>query len=264
MVLLKSIKYEQYQWHICGDLKVIALLLGMQMGFTKYCCFLCLWDSRAVKEHYIRKEWPLRKSFVVGETNIQHTPLVKPSLIYLPSLHIKLGLMKNFVKALDQNGDAFKYLCSKFPYISNAKLHEGIFVGPEIRKIMMDPVFDNVMNKIELEAWQSFKTLSTNFLGNKKSENYKEVVSNLLSKYHALGCHMSLKIHFLHSHLDFFPSNFGDVSDEHGERFHQDISEMEKRYQGKWNSSMMADYCWMLNRDIPSSEYKRQSKKFHF
>jgi len=25
------------------------------------------------------------------------------------------------------------------------------------------------------------------------------------------------------------------VSDEHGERFHQDISSMEKRYQGKWN-----------------------------
>ncbi|UYV84383.1 hypothetical protein LAZ67_X001983 [Cordylochernes scorpioides] len=42
---------------------------------------------------------------------------------------------------------------------------------------------------------------------------------------------MSLKIHFLHSHLDFFPNNLGAVSDEHGERFHQDISSMEKRYQ---------------------------------
>ena len=43
------------------------------------------------------------------------------------------------------------------------------------------------------------------------------------------------KIHFLHSHLDFFPENCGAVSDEHGERFHQDISLMEKRYQGKRN-----------------------------
>ncbi|UYV84991.1 hypothetical protein LAZ67_X004186 [Cordylochernes scorpioides] len=42
---------------------------------------------------------------------------------------------------------------------------------------------------------------------------------------------MSLKIHFLHSPLDFFPDNLGAVSDEHGERFHQDISSMEKRYQ---------------------------------
>ena len=34
---------------------------------------------------------------------------------------------------------------------------------------------------------------------------------------------MSLKNHFLHFHLDFFPSSCGDVSDEHGVRFHQDI-----------------------------------------
>jgi len=46
---------------------------------------------------------------------------------------------------------------------------------------------------------------------------------------------MSLKIHFLHSHLDFFPESCGAVSDEHGERFHQDISSMEKSYQGKLN-----------------------------
>jgi len=45
---------------------------------------------------------------------------------------------------------------------------------------------------------------------------------------------MSLKIHFMVSHLDFFPANLGEVSDEHGERFHQDIMVMEKRYQGKW------------------------------
>ena len=30
---------------------------------------------------------------------------------------------------------------------------------------------------------------------------------------------MSLKIHMLHSHLDFFPDNCGMFSDEYGERF---------------------------------------------
>jgi len=44
---------------------------------------------------------------------------------------------------------------------------------------------------------------------------------------------MSLKIHFLESHLHFFPENLGEVSDEHGERFLQDIMVIEKRYQGK-------------------------------
>ncbi len=45
---------------------------------------------------------------------------------------------------------------------------------------------------------------------------------------------MSLKIHFLHSHLDFFPVNLGAESDEQGERFHQDMLTLENRYQGYW------------------------------
>jgi hypothetical protein len=31
---------------------------------------------------------------------------------------------------------------------------------------------------------------------------------------------MSPKVHFLHSHLNYFPQNLGIVSDEQGERFH--------------------------------------------
>jgi hypothetical protein len=70
---------------------------------------------------------------------------------------------------------------------------------------------------------------------------------------------MSLKIRFLHSHSDFFPQNLGAVSDEHGQRLHQDIAAMEKRYQGKWNVSMLSDYCWSIIRDVPEINYKRKS-----
>jgi hypothetical protein len=48
-LLLEKIHYEKYKWNICGDLKVIALLLGVQLGYTKYCCSLCEWDSRDSK-----------------------------------------------------------------------------------------------------------------------------------------------------------------------------------------------------------------------
>ena len=75
---------------------------------------------------------------------------------------------------------------------------------------------------------------------------------------------MLLKIHFLHSHLNFFLPNLGAVSDEHGERFHQEITKMESNYQGKWNPGMMGDICWMLLRDIPEAKYTRSSKKTHF
>jgi len=62
-----------------------------------------------------------------------------------------------------------------------------------------------------------------------------------------MRCNASLKIHFLESHLDFFPENLGEVSDEHGERFYQDVMATERRHQGKWTASMLADYSWTLN-----------------
>ncbi len=74
-----------------------------------------------------------------------------------------------------------------------------------------------------------------------------------------MGCRMSLKIHYLHSHLDFFLKNVVAVSDEQGERFHQDIQAIENHYQGFWNESMMADYCLMLYRDNSEQMYKRKS-----
>ena len=72
------------------------------------------------------------------------------------------------------------------------------------------------------------KAVIDGFLGSRKSENYKELVKKLISDYEAIGENLSLKMHFLHSHIDFFPDNLSDVSDERGERFHQDISLMEQ------------------------------------
>jgi hypothetical protein len=44
---------------------------------------------------------------------------------------------------------------------------------------------------------------------------------------------MSLKFHFLHFHLDYFPENLGDLSEEQGERFHQDVKEVShSKYLG--------------------------------
>jgi hypothetical protein len=88
-------------------------------------------------------------------------------------------------------------------------------------------------------------------LGNHKAENYYDIVSDLFTAYNAMGSNMSLKVHFLDSHLNYFTENLGAVSDQYGERFHQDISNMEKQYRGKWSLSVLADYCWTLKRDVP-------------
>ena len=98
----------------------------------------------------------------------------------------------------------------------------------------------------------SFKFVVKVFLGNRRAQNYDELLNNRLQSYQKLCCNMSLKIHFLHY--------CGAVSDEHRERIHQDISSMEKRYQEKWNCAMLADYCWTSARDARTMEYKRQAK----
>jgi len=59
--------------------------------------------------------------------------------------------------------------------------------------------------------------------------------------------------------MDFFSEKLGEVSDEHGERFHQDILTTEKRYQSKWTSNMLADYCWTMKKDVPEARYVQKS-----
>ena len=65
-LLLEEIKYDEFKWKLCCDLKVVVLLLGMQLGYTKYCCFLCEWDSRDKKNHCVSKLWPKRTSLMPG------------------------------------------------------------------------------------------------------------------------------------------------------------------------------------------------------
>ncbi|XP_025836372.1 uncharacterized protein LOC112906446, partial [Agrilus planipennis] len=49
---------------------------------------------------------------------------------------------------------------------TEAKLKEGIFVGPDIRKLMLDTNFEATMSTKEKEAWISFREVVKKFLGN--------------------------------------------------------------------------------------------------
>ena len=163
--------------------------------------------------------------------------------------------------SLHKNGAAFQHLSTVFSGLIAAKLKEGIFVRPQIQEVLKDTDFKELLNLKELRAWEAFKSVCSGFLGNTQVPDYQACIEKLLKD---MGCRMSLKIHFLHSHLNFFLPNLGAVSDEHGERFHQDITKMESNYQGKWNPGMMGDFCWMLLRGIPEAKYTRSSKKTHF
>ena len=61
--------------------------------------------------------------------------LVEPDNILLPPLHIKIGLIKIFIKTLaKKESSGFKYLIKPFSKISSQKMKEGVFDGPQIRK----------------------------------------------------------------------------------------------------------------------------------
>ena len=129
---------------------------------------------------------------------------------------------------------------------------------------MQDQTFTARMTVAERAAWCSYDSVIQEFLGNTEAGNYQSLVDVMLQNFQALDARMSIKLHYLFSHLDYFPENLGNVSEEQGERFHQDIRTIEERYQGRWDSHMTADYCWTLIRDCTEQSHSRKSYKRTF
>ena len=75
--LLNKLDYSRHACYICDDLKVVSLLMNLQQGYMKYCCFLCEWGSRAKILHYLKRGWPQRKSLKVGEKDVQHPTMAE-------------------------------------------------------------------------------------------------------------------------------------------------------------------------------------------
>ena len=102
--------------------KLSVFFSACRWVITSINVFWCLWDSRDDEQHYI----------------IHFVPEVDQKKIYLPPMHIKLGLFKKFVKAIDQDDCSFRYWQQKLSAKSEAKLKTGIFIRPEIRKLIND------------------------------------------------------------------------------------------------------------------------------
>ena len=240
-MVIDLLKYQEHNWIICVDLKMVNFLLGQQKGFTK---FPRIWDSRTRDRHWVQRDWPIRDTLEADMLNIIQDPIVNRDKIIFPPFHIKLGLMKQFVKALENVGECFQHIITALPGLS-FEIRAGVFDGPHIRTLIRDDHFVAKMTALERAAWLSFVAVVQNFPGN-KAENYSELVNRMLLVFRDLGCNMSIKLHFLNSHLDQFPDNLGAWSDEQGERFHQDLKIREQRYQRRWDKSMMADYYWSI------------------
>jgi len=100
-------------------------------------------------------------------------------------------LTKISVKAVDKEREVFAYLRQKFLKISEAKIKEGVFCGPQITQLFEDQDFSTKLNSTERRAWKALGNVCINFIGHEKAEKCSEIVQQLFSPKSALGvtCH---------------------------------------------------------------------------
>ena len=91
-------------------------------------------------------------------------------------------------------------------------MKERIVVSPQITQLFEDQGFSTKLNPAGTIAWKASEMKS-----GKLQCNY--VGADFIIQ--CCGCNTSLKLHLLHSHLDFFfPENVGPISDARGGRLH--------------------------------------------
>lgn len=119
-------------------------------------------------DHYTRRVW-------TGVKNITNIPSYK---ILLPN---KLDFTKNFVEAMDGDVPAFNYATQAFFRISLMKptLRRGYLWHPQIRGFW---IWQCAWGKRQSDMG-NLRMVVTHFLGNKRADNYPEIVNELLKAY---------------------------------------------------------------------------------
>lgn len=74
--------------------------------------------------------------------------MLDPKMVLILSLHIKVGLTKHLVKALDQDLAAFKNFLEFFPKLSKAKIKVGRFVALQIKKVLDSTEFSDKLSSV--------------------------------------------------------------------------------------------------------------------
>ncbi|GBN05888.1 hypothetical protein AVEN_160892-1 [Araneus ventricosus] len=74
--MLSSIEYSKHASHKCVDLKVIAVLVVLQAGYTKFFFAFCASGTVGTEEkHCIKKVWPKRQFLIPDVKNEENEPL---------------------------------------------------------------------------------------------------------------------------------------------------------------------------------------------
>jgi hypothetical protein len=138
LTLQTCIEYDEQKWKLCGNLKVLGLLFGMQQGYTEYSSILWL---RRVATINIIMYVKAGLSIIISLQEkwiFLWTISGSSRCTSLPSLNIKLGLKKIFVQAVEGEKQAYAYLRNKLSKLIKAKVKVEIFIILQIRGVMQD------------------------------------------------------------------------------------------------------------------------------
>ena len=103
-------------------------------------------------------------------------------------------------------------MCRAFQNLTIEKLKAGIFVCPQIRKLVNDENLNSDMTPQEASAWQAFVDVVQTFLGNQWNDNYEQIVQNLVSRYRENGANNEHKITLPPQPSRPFPRKYGNFN----------------------------------------------------
>jgi hypothetical protein len=142
----------------------------------------------------------------------------------------------------------------RFPKISDSKIKEGVIVGPKIRALIQDVIFEDQLYEVEKAAWNLFRNTTTIFLGNYKAEKYRIIVADLVQSYKAMGFNVSFEGLFLDLHSDIFPKNLQALGDGHENDFTRILPPLKS---GTKESG--APVCWLVVVALLELTFHRQN-----
>lgn len=129
--ILEAVNYNAHKWRICCDLKVVAILCGMQEGIQPICvlCACGIQDLAIKIKTHSTNEIIGHLEHTIEQQNIKKTSLVDNNKVLIPPLHVKLGVVKSFIKRIAERKEVFLSLRRVFPKrvggLSDLRLRAG-------------------------------------------------------------------------------------------------------------------------------------------
>ncbi|CAH0558845.1 unnamed protein product [Brassicogethes aeneus] len=127
--ILKTLNYSCHGWRACCDLKVVTFLLVCNLDILNNVAHLV--NSRFSGNQYKKRDWEPRTFTSLGQFN-QISP---------PLMHIKLGIVKSFIKTLVKPSHPGKHP-RNIPAFNHLNTH--VFQNYHLKKLkkacLMDPI----------------------------------------------------------------------------------------------------------------------------